>query len=76
MKLTLMSTYSQDLLAKILETFKKYVCKICEKEVFFGKNAHIRKYHTCKEGLKCPKCGKMFPAYKNGEFSFVKFLDG
>ena len=51
---------------------KKYYCKICEKEVLFGKIAHIKKFHGEKDGnLKCPKCDKVFPTFILGWFAFV-----
>ena len=56
--------FDEDLRVKLFELDKKYVCKICEKEVFYGKDAHIKKYHTYNDGLKCPKCGKSFSNYK------------
>ena len=49
---------------------QKYTCKVCEKEVYFGKETHIKKYHSDKNGLKCPKCGKECATYLKGWFVF------
>ena len=53
---------------------KNFHCKICDKEVFFGRIAHIQKYHFEPEGLKCPKCDKAFSRFSLGWFVLVAVL--
>jgi len=67
---TNISDYQNDQITSegIKEALKDYVkntCKICQKEVYFGKDVHIAKYHSEKNGLKCPHCSKSLPSYAN-----------
>jgi KRAB domain-containing zinc finger protein len=41
---------------------KEYVCKLCNIKVLFGKNTHIKKYHS-GNNIKCPKCDKTYNTY-------------